>query len=121
MRHFGFDGFGTLPTMSRRPNKGFTLVEIVVVIAILGILSAVVVISVAGIPNRGQRSACASDRQALASAYETASAGRMDLTTPSDDVSGALVDAGLLHSPSTYYRINSAGEVTLRPGVDKCS
>jgi hypothetical protein len=107
--------------MSKRAQAGFTLVEIVVVVAILGILSAVVVISVAGIPDRGQRSACSSDRQALVSAYETASANRMDLSTPSTDVSDALVAAGLLHSASTYYRISNAGEVTVRPGTTKCS
>jgi prepilin-type N-terminal cleavage/methylation domain-containing protein len=39
-------------------QKGFTLVELLVVIVILGILAAVVVFAVTGITSKGQSSAC---------------------------------------------------------------
>jgi prepilin-type N-terminal cleavage/methylation domain-containing protein len=39
-------------------EQGFTLIELLVVIAILGILAAVVVFSVQGITNKGNKSAC---------------------------------------------------------------
>ena len=107
--------------MERRHQSGFTLIEILVVVAILGILSVAVVISVAGIPERGQRSACAGDRSALAAAFEAAVTNGVDLSTPSNDVSAALVSSGLLHSPSVYYAVSSTGDITLRDGVTKCS
>ena len=39
-------------------ERGFTLVELLVVIVILGILAAVVVFAVGGITNKGKSSAC---------------------------------------------------------------
>jgi len=39
-------------------QRGFTLVELLVVIVILGILAAVVVFAVSGITNKGKNSAC---------------------------------------------------------------
>jgi prepilin-type N-terminal cleavage/methylation domain-containing protein len=39
-------------------ERGFTLVELLVVIVILGILAAVVVFAVGGITNKGKTSAC---------------------------------------------------------------
>ena len=39
-------------------QRGFTLVELLVVIVILGILAAVVVFAVGGITNKGKSSAC---------------------------------------------------------------
>ena len=56
----------------KRKDKGFTLIELLIVIAILGILSTIVVLSVRGIQDRGQSSACASDRKSLETAYEAA-------------------------------------------------
>ena len=107
--------------MERRHSSGFTLIEILVVVAILGILSVTVVISVAGIPERGQRSACAADRSALSAAYEAARTNGVSLSSASTDVSAALVSAGLLHSESRYYAVTSTGDITLRDGVTKCS
>jgi general secretion pathway protein G len=57
----------------RRPKRGddgFTLIELLVVIVIIGILAAIVVFAVGGITDKGQDSACTSDRRAIQTAEE---------------------------------------------------
>ena len=48
-----------------KQDKGFTLVELLIVIVILGILATVTVFAVRGITNQGQTSACAADSVAI--------------------------------------------------------
>lgn len=43
---------------ARRNDGGFTLIELLIVIVILGVLAAIVVFSVRGITDRGDKSAC---------------------------------------------------------------
>ena len=61
-----------LSRLRRKRDEGFTLIELLIVIVILGILSAVVVISVRGITSRGNKSACQSSRTAVTTATEAA-------------------------------------------------
>jgi prepilin-type N-terminal cleavage/methylation domain-containing protein len=51
-------------------EEGFTLVELLVVIVILGILAAIVVLAVGGITDKGEKSAKATDKQTLIAAEE---------------------------------------------------
>ena len=44
-----------------KQDKGFTLVELLIVIVILGILATVTVFAVTGITNKGKTSACNAD------------------------------------------------------------
>ncbi|MCB0957373.1 MAG: type II secretion system protein, partial [Ilumatobacter sp.] len=48
-----------------KKDRGFTLVELLIVIVILGILATVTVFAVRGITNKGQESACAADKKTI--------------------------------------------------------
>lgn len=115
---------------ARRSDEGFTLIELLIVIVILGILAAIVVLSVSGITSRGKQAACKSDVETVTVASEAyyakfgsyASAIGVDSTSASTTLTGA----GFLHSaPSaTDYTINynnSTGVVTSTPACTSFS
>jgi len=56
--------------MKNKQDKGFTLVELLIVIVILGILATVTVFAVRGITARSQDNACDVEQRALATAVE---------------------------------------------------
>jgi prepilin-type N-terminal cleavage/methylation domain-containing protein len=56
--------------MENKQDKGFTLVELLIVIVILGILATVTVFAVRGITDRGQENACAVDSRTLETSIE---------------------------------------------------
>jgi prepilin-type N-terminal cleavage/methylation domain-containing protein len=56
--------------MENKQDKGFTLVELLIVIVILGILATVTVFAVRGITDRGQDNACAVDKRTAETAIE---------------------------------------------------
>ncbi|MGN6693258.1 MAG: type II secretion system protein [Aquihabitans sp.] len=91
--------------------KGFTLVELLVVIVILGILAAVVVFSVKGITGKGKASACETEKHTVETAVEAYNAqyGSYPGST------GPLVGTFLKKAPSTEWgtiTVNSStGEV----------
>lgn len=53
-------------------DSGFTLVELLIVIAILGVLAGVVVFSVAGIQDNSQTAACRTEASTVRAAEEAA-------------------------------------------------
>jgi prepilin-type N-terminal cleavage/methylation domain-containing protein len=84
-----------------KKDKGFTLVELLIVIVILGILATVTVFAVTGITNKGKTSACQSDATTIQTAEEAYSANNGVYTTNQQQ----LVDAGLLHATSAKFTI----------------
>jgi prepilin-type N-terminal cleavage/methylation domain-containing protein len=56
--------------MSNKQDKGFTLVELLIVIVILGILATVTVFAVRGITDQGQDNACAVEKRTIETAIE---------------------------------------------------
>jgi prepilin-type N-terminal cleavage/methylation domain-containing protein len=100
-----------------RSNHGFTLVEVLIVIVILGVLATAVVLSVTGVADRGQSSVCASDHATLANAEEAFAAEKAVYGTMAE-----LVAAGRLHAPSAVFNVNvnGAGAGYTLTGVAEC-
>lgn len=90
----------------RKGEEGFTFIELLVVIVILGILSAVVVFAASGISDRGQTAACQADKNALDTAEEAFYAKTP--TSPVYTSEAGLVTAGLLHAQSSLHDITVA-------------
>jgi|688.fasta_scaffold1954825_1 prepilin-type N-terminal cleavage/methylation domain-containing protein len=98
-------------------DKGFTLVELLIVIAILGILATVTVFSVRGISNRGTSTACAADKKVLEVAIETyfANTGLAAIAatgTGADQFEATLVAQGLIRTVSPKYNVLGDGSMT---------
>ena len=97
----------------RRNDSGFTLVELLIVIVILGVLAGIVVFAVGGITDRGEMSACKAATKTTEVAVETYRANNSG--KPPADL-GVLVTAGYLKElPSNS---GTKYTVTLSKGPD---
>ena len=76
---------------------GFTLVELLVVIVILGVLAGVVVFAVGGITNNSTKSACAASMATVQTAEDTYFA-QNNVYIPVTGTAPTLVSVGLLRS-----------------------
>ena len=97
-------------------EDGFTLVELLIVIVILGILAGVVVFAVNGITNRGQQSACKTDKNTIAVAQEAHFAKNNNYAGEA-----ALVSAGFLADESTLHNTAVSGGSYTITGVGACA
>ena len=83
---------------ARRSDEGFTLIELLIVIIILGILAAIVVLSVTGISDKGKTSACKTSKETVDTAYEAYAASLPDPSSASTGMLVASLSPKWLHS-----------------------
>lgn len=105
-------------------DRGFTLVEVLIVITILGILSVVTVFAVRGITDRGERASCQTDARVVGQAAEIYMVDRnVDLIPPTGDASDpdryeqTLVDGGFLREVSDLYSLDADGTVIVEDEI----
>ena len=106
-------------------DAGFTLIEMLIVIVVLGILATVVVVSVQGITNRGEEATCDADIHTLSNAAEAYFAKHGGNSIPpagadADAFERTLANDGLLREPSALYDMNSDGAVLVSP-TSRCT
>ena len=89
--------------MENKQDKGFTLVELLIVIVILGILATVTVFAVRGITDKGEESACKTDRRTVETALEAYYA--QNGTGTAAPTEADLVADDFLVTASTNYTI----------------
>ena len=93
-----------LQTTPTERDKGFTLVELLIVIAILGVLATITVLSVRGISNNSQASACRADAKVYQVAIE-AYAAQNNGTLPTE---AQLLSSGLIKNTSSRVDVATA-------------
>lgn len=105
---------------NKRKKKGFTLIELIVVIAILGILAAIAVPRFAGTQTRAQERTHDANVRTIESAIGIAQAETGDPLTDFDNIQTDLVDTGYLAEiptnplPATHAQ---TGNYTITDGV----
>ena len=88
----------------RDGEVGFTLVELLVVIAILGILAAIVIFAVGGVGSKGQQAADETSCSTLHSAEE-AYFGQLGSYATGANAQDALKAKGFLHTTNPAFSI----------------
>ena len=108
---------------TRPRSSGFSLVELLVVVALLGIVAAITVFIVRGASESSQERACAADGQTVEKAADYYFAQNQVDVIPAtgvgpDRFEQTLVDAQLLATTSTYFDVSQDG--TVSPTGDPC-
>jgi prepilin-type N-terminal cleavage/methylation domain-containing protein len=104
-----------LRKLRKKNQKGFTLIELMIVIAIIGILAAIAIPNFLAYRTKGQNSAA---QAAAKNFYQTTMAYFADVTTtgtriaPTDQVGGYTIDTNVINTSGADMIDNGTGKVT---------
>jgi Tfp pilus assembly protein PilE len=101
-----------------RAQRGLGLVGLLVVVVILGAVSALVAVSVNRVTARSQRTVCTTDAQMIRTAVATDRARYRAGDVPTME---ALVARGLLPRPSPYHAIAYSGATLVLSAIGACT
>lgn len=102
--------------VAQKKDRGFTLVELLIVIVILGILATVTVFAVRGITDKGQENSCKVERRAIETAFESFFAD-----TGGDAGSLAALTPGYLKTDPSARWTFTAGSPPTIAGTGDCA
>jgi prepilin-type N-terminal cleavage/methylation domain-containing protein len=94
-------------------DGGFSLIELLVIMVVIGILAATVIFALSGVTTRSAQSACDSDARTVAiavGAYETQHPGTTQVTEGQVTASGTGSLQSWPMSPQGAYSITIAGD-----------
>ena len=109
-------------TRADRHDRGFSLVEVLIVIVVLGILATVVVFAVRGVAESAEENACLSERKTLSTAVEAYFAQNLTDVLPATGVGNdrfeqTLVVDDLINEVSGNWDLDAAGVLAQEAGA----
>jgi len=108
--------------MNKNQDKGFTLVELLIVIVILGILATVTVFAVRGITTQGEENACLTEKRAVETAIESfyADNDRTDATLLTQLTGGNYLKTDPTYVTVTFPAGGGTPTVAANAGIANC-
>ena len=105
-------------------DGGYTLIELLMVVLILGVLLGAVILTVGGMTTEAAETGCDADRRQLdvaVGAYQAQTGNDTIAPTPAggtdhDRYERTLVEGGFLRSGSEFHDVDAAGTVTPQEG-----
>jgi prepilin-type N-terminal cleavage/methylation domain-containing protein len=109
---------------NKQRDRGFTLVEVLIVIVILGVLATVVVLSVRGVTANAEEKACQSERKTISTAVEAYFAQNRTEVLPATGTGNNRYEATLiaddfLTGSSSHWDLDGAG-VLIKTATAAC-
>lgn len=103
---------------TEKKDRGFTLVELLIVIVILGILATVTVFAVKGMTDKAKTNTCAADKKAMEVAVEAFYAAE---TTGWPANSAALVPKYLRAASPNYETLGGGAVTAIASNPNNCA
>ena len=105
----------------RQVDQGFTLVEVLIVIVVIGILATVTVMAIRGTTDRAAENACVNERKSLQTAHEAYLLKEQVDSVPATGTGlnrfeQSLIDVGILRQVSSNWEMDAAGTLTPQAG-----